>query len=67
MGVLQKLMQYNLDNREDVKEFKIRFFHFVCLFTVHTTVYVNNHQLNREIATENLFVSPFILLGWTAA
>ncbi len=55
MGVLQKL--YNLDYREDVKEFKIWFFSFVCLFTVHTTVYVNNnHQLNQEIATENPFL-----------
>ncbi len=62
MRVLQKLMLYNLDYREGVKEFKIWFFSFVCLFTVHTTVYVKNHQLNQEIATENLFY-----IVWLAA
>ncbi len=57
-----KALQYILEYREDVKEFKIWFF-FICVSvysTHHSLLYVNNHQLNQEIATEN----PFILFGW---
>jgi hypothetical protein len=52
-------MKYILDYRVDMNKLQIWFFHLLCLDTVHTTVEISNHQLNREIAIENLFVSPF--------